>query len=186
MTKQDLSNKVCLITGATSGIGLASVHALAQMGAELFLVSRNPKKGERLIKEIKSQSGNEKIKLLIGDLSSLEDVRQIAQSFLQYHRPLHILLNNAGVFNFQRKLSLDGHEEMFAVNHLAHFLLTNLRLDCIKSSSPARIINVASGAHILVKNMNFTDLNFNERFRSLKVYSHSKLASILFTHELAM
>ncbi|WP_420572742.1 SDR family oxidoreductase [Kordia sp.] len=180
----NLANKTVLITGATSGIGLASSKALAKMGAELYLIGRNSKKGEKIIKEIKSETGNQSIYLIVGDLSSLTEVVKIAETFLSYNKPLHILLNNAGVFNTIRKLTIDGYEEMFAVNYLSHFLLTNLLLERIKSTDSARIVNVASGAHMLVKKMNFEDLNFNNGFKSLKVYSHSKLANILFTYEL--
>ncbi len=180
-----LKNKIALITGATSGIGLASAKSLAKMGAELYLVGRNAQKGEKVIQDIKSETGNKNIHLLLGDLSSLAEVRIIAQTFLSYNRPLHILLNNAGVYNSTRKLTIDGYEEMFAVNHLSHFLLTNLLIERIKLSGPARIINIASGAHILVKKINFEDLNFYNGFKSLKVYSHSKLANVLFTFELA-
>lgn len=182
---ENLKNKIGLITGATSGIGLASAKALAKMGAELYLIGRNAQKGEKVIEEIKSESGNRNIHLIIGDLSSLSDVNKIAQVFLSYNKPLHILLNNAGVYNSSRKLTIDSYEEMFAVNHLSHFLLTKLLLERIKSSGSSRIVNVASGAHMLIKEINFDDLNFNKDFKSLKVYSHSKLANLLFTYKLA-
>ncbi|NMH88700.1 SDR family oxidoreductase [Flavivirga algicola] len=182
---ENLRNKTALITGATSGIGLASAKALAKMGAELYLVGRNAQKGKKIVQEIKSETENQNVYLIIGNLSSLMDVKKIAQTFLNYNKPLHILLNNAGVYNTTRKLTIDGYEEMFAVNHLSHFLLTNLLLERIKSGSPARIVNVASGAHMLVKEINFDDLSFENGFKSLKVYSHSKLANILFTYELA-
>lgn len=183
--KINLNDKVCLVTGATSGIGQTTARALASMGAELFLVCRNPIKGEQTKADILNLTDNDRVTLLIGDLSSLAEVQNIAQSFLKHDKPLHLLLNNAGVFNFKREITVDGYEEMFAINHLAHFFLTNLLLDRIKASAPARIVNVASGAHILVKGMNFNDLNFKENFGALKVYSHSKLANILFTIELA-
>ncbi|MEO9459112.1 MAG: SDR family oxidoreductase [Lentilitoribacter sp.] len=154
-------------------------------GAEVHLVCRNQSKGESIVADIIAETGNDRIRLLTGDLSSLSDVHQIAQSFLEQDRPLHVLLNNAGIFNMKRVLSAEGHEEMFAVNHLAHFLLTNLLLDRMKATKAARVVNVASGAHKLVKEINFEDLNFETGFRALKVYSHSKLANILFTIELA-
>lgn len=183
--KKILSNKVCLITGATSGIGLVAAQTFAEMGAILFLTCRNRAKGETIVSDIQKKTGNTQITLLHGDLSSLGDVRNIAKSFLQYDQPLHLLLNNAGVFNFKRVMTVDGYEEMFAVNHLAPFLLTNLLLDRMRESAPARIVTVASGAHILVKGMNFDDLNYEKSFSALKVYSHSKLANILFNRELA-
>ncbi len=185
MNNVNLTNKVALITGATSGIGKESALALAAMGAELFIVARNPEKGAITKEEIRKVTENSKVNLLTGDLSSLKDVQRIAQSFLTLEKPLHILLNNAGVFNLKREETIDGYEEMFAVNHLAPFLLTNLLLDRIKTSEKPRIVNVASGAHILVKEIKFEDLNFVKGFKPLKVYSHSKLANILFTTELA-
>ena len=183
--KNNLTDTVCMVTGATGGMGQVAALALAETGAELYLVCRNRAKGERTAADILDRTGNERVTLLIGDLSSLADVRHVAQSFLERDKPLHLLLNNAGVFNFKRAITTDGYEEMFAVNHLAHFLLTNLLLDRIKASAPARIINVASGGHMLVKGINFEDLNFNTGFRGLKVYCHSKLANILFNVELA-
>ena len=183
--KDDLSGKTCMVTGATNGIGLMAARSLADMGAEVVLLCRDHAKGERVIADITARTGNRRITLLIGDLSSLEDVRRMARTFLEQDKPLHLLLNNAGVFNFKRTVSKDGYEEMFAVNHLSHFLLTNLLLDRLKASAPARIVNVASGAHVLVKGMRFEDLNFETGFRAMTVYSHSKLANILFTRELA-
>jgi len=183
MVNNNLDGKTCVVTGATSGIGLATAHELAKCGAELFLICRNRAKGERVVAEIAASTGNARITLLIGDLSSLAQVRRVAQDFIDRDKPLHLLLNNAGVFNFKRIATVDGFEEMFAVNHLAHFLLTNLLLG--KMGAGARVVNVASGAHMLIKGMNFEDLNFEKRFRALKVYSHSKLANILFTRALA-
>ncbi len=185
MAQKELYDKVCMVTGATSGIGQVAAHELAAMGATLFLVCRDRAKGERTAADIQAQTGNGRVNLLVGDLSSLAAVREIARSFLAREQPLHLLLNNAGVINLQRVSTVDGHEEMFAVNHLAPYLLTNLLLDRIKASAPARIVNVASDAHAFVKSMNFADLNFKVGFRGMKVYGHSKLANILFTRELA-
>ncbi len=185
IVKGDLSDKVCMVTGATSGIGQIAAQALAEMDAELFLVCRNRVKGERTLADIVAHTGNNRITLLIGDLSSLAGVHHVAQSFLERDKPLHLLLNNAGVLNLKRAITVDGYEEMFAVNHLAYFLLTNLLLDRLKASAPGRIVNVSSEAHMYIKGINFDDLNFNEGFRAIKVYGHSKLANILFTRELA-
>lgn len=182
-SKESYKNKVCLITGATSGIGLVTARELAKLGMEIYLVCRNHHKAERVVKQIKNATGNDKLHLLMCDLSSLQQVRKLAQDFLKLNKPLDLLVNNAGVFNTSRKVTEDGYEEMFAVNHLAHFLLTNLILEKLRDS--ARIVNVASGAHILIKRMSFDDLGFEKGFKSLKVYSHSKLANLLFTHELA-
>ncbi len=185
MNNIDLRGKVCLVTGATSGIGKVAARVFAEMGAEVFLLCRDRAKGERSAAELTAQTGNNKIELIHCDLASLTEVRNAAKAFLDHDRPLHVLLNNAGVVNLTRKVTTDKQEEMFAVNHLAHFLLTNLLLERIKASAPARIVNVASDAHWFCKGINFDDLSFNHRFRVFKVYGHSKLANILFTRELA-
>jgi len=171
-----------MITGATSGIGRATTLALAEQGACLFLVVRDAAKGEDLAASVRSRGGEAHV--LRGDLSSQAEIRRLAAEFLAVQRPLHVLLNNAGVVNLQPKRTVDGIEEVFAVNHLAYFLLTHLLLDRLKESAPARIINVASEAHKLSP-IQFDDLAFERRYRSMKVYGQSKLANILFTYELA-
>lgn len=185
MAGRVMKGRVCLITGATSGIGRASAQALAQLGAELFLICRSQEKGDAVADAIRLQTGAPRPEVIIADLNALENVRLTADRFLAFERPLHVLLNNAGVFNMKRIQTSDGLEEMFAVNHLAHFLLTNRVLDRIKASGDARIVTVGSGAHKLIRGINFDDPNFEWGFRSLRVYSHSKLANLLFTHELA-
>ncbi|MCG8612827.1 MAG: SDR family oxidoreductase [Pseudomonadales bacterium] len=182
---KQLEGKIALITGATSGIGRVAALELAAQGAELYLVCRSQIKAEAICKYICEHTGNEQIHILHWDLASLTDVRRIANEFIVLDKPLHILLNNAGVFNLKREITVDGHELMFAVNYLAHFLLTNLLLDRLKSSAQARIVNVASDAHMLTKSLQIHDLSFEDGFKALKVYSHSKLANILFTRELA-
>lgn len=181
----DLTGKTALITGATSGIGEAAALAMAGMGASLYLVCRSPQKGEKTLQTIKQQTGNERIQLLLGDLADLSQVRRIAEEFLNTGEPLHILLNNAGITNTQRRETVDGFEETFAVNHLAPFLLTNLLLPRIKESAPARIVNVASNAHHFVNGMRFDDLQSTKQYKTFKVYGQSKLGNMLFTLELA-
>jgi len=181
----DLSGKVCLITGATNGIGKASAIALSSMGASLFLVCRDPDRAKTTAEEISERTRNSKVSILVGDLASLQDVRRVAEGFLASKQPLHILLNNAGVINTTRKLTRDGFEEMFGVNHLAHFLLTNLLLDRIKASAPARIVNVSSNGHKYSEAIHFDDLSAETWFATFKTYGHSKLANILFTRELS-
>ncbi len=176
-------NKTAIITGATNGIGLATTRELAKLGMEIYLVCRNQTKGEQVIQEIKNTIGNDKLHLLLCDLSSLSQVRKTAQDFIRLNKQLDLLVNNAGIINTKRRLTQDNYEEMFAVNHLAHFLLTNLLL--VSMSDSARIVNIASGAHILVRRINFGDINFQKGFKMLKVYSHSKLANLLFSYELA-
>lgn len=186
MTDNSMRGKVCLITGATSGIGKATSLALAQKSASLVLIARNEEKAAQLKQLIKTETGNEDVDLIIGDLASQAEIRRIAQTFVDSGKPLHVLLNNAGVTNMKRVLTVDGYEEMFAVNHLAYFLLTHLLLDRLKGNASARIVNVASGAHAFCKTgINFEDINFEQGFSGMKVYGHSKLANILFTRQLA-
>ena len=185
MTTKAMQGRVCMITGATSGIGRVSAQALAEQGAELVLICRNRQKGEAIAEAIRRQTGGPRPMVLLANLASLADVRAVADRFLALERPLHVLLNNAGVFNLSRIQTPDGFEEMFAVNHLAHFVLTTRLLDRIKASDDARVVTVGSGAHMLIRKINFDDPNFVKRFAGLRVYSHSKLANSLFSHELS-
>jgi len=186
MSDVDLAGKVCMVTGATSGIGQAAAVALASAGAELVLLARSRERAERAVREIGDASGNDRIDVLLGDLSVQADIRRVAAEFLDSGRPLHILLNNAGVFMLQREETVDGLETTFAVNHLGYFLLTNLLLDRLLESAPARIVNVASGAHAYSGGrLDFDDLQSRGGYAAMKVYAKSKLANILFTRELA-
>lgn len=180
-----LLGKTALVTGATNGIGKAAAIALGEMGAEVVLVARNRALAQQTVNEIKRDTGNQKIDFLVADLSSQAEVRRVAAEFLASGRPLHILLNNAGALFTERQLSVDGIEMTFALNHLGYFLLTNLLLDRIKQSAPARIVNVASRAHESVRGINFSDLQFAQKYSPLASYGQSKLANILFTRELA-
>jgi NAD(P)-dependent dehydrogenase (short-subunit alcohol dehydrogenase family) len=179
-----MQGKTCLITGATSGIGRATATALAGMGASLVLVARDRARGEETAAEIARRTGNRDVTLLLGDLSAQADVRRVAAQFLASERPLHVLINNAGVVNVRRTVTVDGIETTFAVNHLASFLLTNLLLARLISSAPARIVNVSSDAHKFGA-LDFNDLASTRRYRAMRVYGQSKLANILFTNELA-
>ena len=185
MTEWTLEGKTVLITGATGGIGLAAAVAMARQGAHLVLVGRNQTRGLDAISEIRRRAGSDRAEFLRADFSSLAEVRRVADGFVSGNRPLHVLLNNAGVMNTQRKLSRDGFEEMFAVNYLAHYLLTRMLLPCLERSAPARIVHVASNAHAFCKGINFDDLSHQERFSAFTVYGHSKLANMLFSNELA-
>ena len=180
----DLSGKTCLITGATSGIGNATALALAQMGAQLVLVCRDRGRGEQTRSEIQARTPKARVEVMLADLASQQEIRRLAGEFLTSGRPLHLLINNAGIVNTSRSVTIDGIETVFAVNHLAYFLLTHLLLDRLKQSAPARIVNVASEAHKL-SGMNFDDLQAERRYRTMRVYGQSKLANILFTYELA-
>lgn len=178
-----MATRVCLITGATSGIGRATALALAGQGAELVLLCRDRAKGEAAAAAVRA-AGAPAVDLLIADLARQAEVRRAAAEFLASGRPLHVLINNAGVVNLQRALTPDRIETTFAVNHLAHFLLTTLLLDRLRASAPARIVTVASEAHKLGR-LDFDDLQNERRYQVMKVYGQSKLANILFTAELA-
>lgn len=183
-TQANMHGKVCLVTGATSGIGKETALGLARIGAHVVLVSRTSEQGEAVRAEIKEQSGgNEAIDVLVADLSSQASVRQLASDFLARYQTLHVLINNAGVMMGQRTVTVDGIETMFAVNYLAPFLLTNLLLAVIKASAPARIINVASVAANVT--IDFTDVRECKKYSGYNQYQRSKLALVLFTYEMA-
>src|SRR5437879_12063585 len=142
-----MKDKVVMITGANSGIGKAATLALAKMGATIVMVARNAEKGEAARSEIIRESQNSSVDLLLADLSSLESVRQLAAKFQEKYSKLHVLINNAGLFNQRRHVTTDGYENTFATNYLAPFLLTNIKLDLLKASAASRIINVSYVGH---------------------------------------
>ena len=179
-----LEGKTCLITGATNGIGRVTALELARMGAELFLVYRDRVRADETVAQIRNSTGNENVHLLHADLGSQKQIRDAAAEFLATGRPLHVLINNAGLGNTRRIMTDDGIEMVFAVNHLAYFLLTMLLLERIKQSAPARIVNVASEAHRF-GTINFDDLGGQRSYRTFGAYGQSKLANILFSYELA-
>ena len=180
--QQMMSEKICLVTGATSGIGKVTAIALAKQGATVVLVGRHKEKCEMTVSEIKAQTGNESVEYLVADISSQREVRQLVQDYTRRYSRLHVLVNNAGIsLLFKREFSPDGIELTFATNHLGPFLLTNLLLDTLKASAPARIINVASIAHEWIA----FDPERIQRLRGIRAYSASKCANILFTYELA-
>ncbi len=182
----DLTGRTCLVTGATSGIGRAAAFALADLGASLVLVARDPHRGEATLGAIREKTGNDDVTLLLADLSSQKEIRRLAEEFLASARPLHVLLNNAGVVLQRRSETVDGIETTFAVNHLGYFLLTWLLLDRLREGAPARIVNVASDAHAYAGGrLDFDDLESRKRYSWMGVYGKSKLANILFTRELA-
>src|SRR5512139_483535 len=178
-----MTNRVCLVTGATSGIGRATALALAGQGAELVLLGRDRARGEETAAAARA-AGAAAVDLLVADLACQAEVRRAAAEFLASGRPLHVLINNAGAVNLRRTLTPDGIETTFAVNHLAYFLLTTLLLERLRASAPARIVNVASEAHRF-GTLDFDDLQNGRRYRVMSVYGQSKLANILFTAELA-
>jgi NAD(P)-dependent dehydrogenase (short-subunit alcohol dehydrogenase family) len=179
-----MKDKVVMITGANSGIGKATSLALAKMDATVVMVARSKERGEAAKAEIIKESQNNSVDLLLADLSSLESVQQLATEFRKKYSKLHVLINNAGLFNRKRHVTTDGYENTFATNYLAPFLLTNLQLGLLKASAPSRIINVSSVGHYN-GHINFEDLNLEKEYGGWKAYGQSKLALVLFTHELA-
>ncbi|MHA2284061.1 MAG: SDR family oxidoreductase [Promethearchaeota archaeon] len=180
-----MKDKICIVTGANSGIGKATAIGLAKMNATVVMLCRNKETGEIAQKEIISKSGNNNVDLLICDLSSQEQIRRFVDEFKLKYQNLHVLINNAGVMASKRRLCVDGFEMNFAINHLGPFLLTNLLLDVLKKSSPSRIVNVGSAAHRMAK-IDFDDLQCeNKKHRLFRVYGASKLAFMLFSYELS-
>jgi NAD(P)-dependent dehydrogenase (short-subunit alcohol dehydrogenase family) len=185
-----LSGRTCLVTGATSGIGLETALGLARRGARVLCVGRNEAKGENAVADIVRRSGNDAVELLLADLSSQAQIRALAAEVESRAPALHLLVNNAGLVNLRREITSDGLEATFAVNHLAYFLLTRLLLERLVASAPARIVNVASDAQRF-GSLDFDDLQSERRYQgfamaaAMRVYGTSKLANILFTTELA-
>jgi NAD(P)-dependent dehydrogenase (short-subunit alcohol dehydrogenase family) len=179
-----MKEKVCVVTGASSGIGQATATELARMGATVALVCRNRERAEETRSAILAKTGNTAIEIFLADLSSLTEVRRLAHELLVRYPQIHILVNNAGILNWNRAMTVDGIEAVFAVNHLAYFLLTHLLLERLRASAPARVVNVASDAHRWGA-LDLDDLQHERRYRPLLVYGRSKLCNILFTRELA-
>jgi NAD(P)-dependent dehydrogenase (short-subunit alcohol dehydrogenase family) len=179
----DLSGKVCLVTGATSGVGKATILELAARKATVIGIGRNAARCEQTQQEIFNSTRNPNVEFLLVDLSIQQEVRSLVKDINAKYTRLDVLINNAGGFFLRRKVSRDGFEMTWALNHLSYFLLTNLLLDKLKKSAPARIVNVASGAHYR-DNINLADLNLTKGYNGWKAYSQSKLANVLFTYEL--
>src|SRR5436309_5992481 len=180
-----MQGKICMVTGANSGIGKATALALAQMGATVVMVCRDRARGEEAKSEITTKSRNNAVDLLQADLSSQQSIRQLVEHFQHHYTHLHVLINNAGAaFPGRRRETVDGLEMTFAVNYLAPFLLTNLLLDGLKASAPARIVNVSSDAQASGY-IQMDDLQAEKRYRPMRTYPQAKLAVVLFTYELA-
>lgn len=184
MAENTMRGKMCLVTGTSSGIGKVTARELAKLGASVVMVCRDRIKGEATQADMKAASGNDQVDLIVADLSQLAEVRRVADEFKERYRYLHVLINNAGGINAERKVTPDGLEYTFATNYLAPFLLTDLLLDVLKASAPSRIVNVSSVAHTR-GTIDFADLQGEHRYSFTKAYGQSKLAQILFTYELA-
>jgi NAD(P)-dependent dehydrogenase (short-subunit alcohol dehydrogenase family) len=178
-----IKGKIVLVTGATNGIGLVTARELSRMGALVTIVSREAGKCEKVARAITAETGIP-VEFIATDLSLLAGVKQVANTFKQTHSRLHVLVNNAGGFFIRRELTAEGFEMTFALNHLNYFLLTNLLIDLLKSSAPARIVNVASGIHMDAR-MDFNNLQAEKKYTGFGAYGQSKLANLLFTYELA-
>ena len=178
-----MQGQVCVVTGATSGIGKAAAAALAQQGAEIIVVGRDPARAEATAAAIQA-GGAPPPKVEIADLARLDQVRALAGRLNQTLDRIDVLINNAGLVLNERRLTPDGYEYVFAVNHLAPFLLTNLLRPKLTASAPARVITVSSDAHTAAR-LDLDDPNLEHGWSSWRSYSNSKLANILFTRELA-
>jgi len=173
--------RVAIVTGGNSGMGKATVAALADQGYTVIMLCRNKKRGEEALQDL-LQNKNRDIHMMQCDLGCLEDIRRFTDKFKELYHNIDVLVNNAGVVSLDRRVTSDGLEEQFGVNHIGHFLLTIRLLDSMKRGS--RIVVVASGAHKVGK-IHFDDYNLVKGFTIIKAYSQSKLANILFARELA-
>ncbi len=176
--------KTALITGATAGIGKVTAVTLAKQNYQVVIVGRNKEKTIACVEEIKKETANPNIHYLLGDLSVMEDARRIAKEFDANYTDLHLLINNAGCVYYKRQETEEGYEKTLATNHLSHFIITNMLLDKIKKSSPARIVNVSSDSH-LGGRWNPEDIHMKKKYKVLWAYENSKLYNVLFTKYLA-
>lgn len=179
-----MKDKICLVTGANSGIGKVTARELAKMGATVVMVCRSKVKGEKAAEEIINSTGNKSVHLIVGDMSSQREILTVAKKFEHKFGSIHVLVNNAGGLLPKRELSADGIEKTFATNHMGYFLLTNLLLSNLARSAPARVVNVASSVHHYAK-LDFANLQGERKYRQFQAYALSKLANVLFTYELA-
>ncbi len=179
-----ITGKTCVVTGANSGIGKEIACGLAERGARVVMVVRDADRGEAARAELVDRTGNDRVELLLCDLSSQQQIRGLASTLLERCETINVLVNNAGLTLGEYRLTEDGIEMTFAVNHLAPFLLTNLLLERLQASTPARIVTVASDAH-RGNSIDFEDVSATRGFSSWRAYGASKLANILFTTELA-
>jgi NAD(P)-dependent dehydrogenase (short-subunit alcohol dehydrogenase family) len=179
---QTTQDRICLVTGATSGIGKATAQALAAMGSTTVLVARDPAKGETTANEIRRATSNDRVEVRIADLSSQASIRTLVGAFERTHDRLDVLVNCAGAFFRTRRTTIDGIEMTFALNHLAYFLVTTLLLDRLRSSPSARILNVTAPATTKV---DVDDLQGERRYRPFTAFGASKVENLMFTFELA-
>ena len=177
-----MAARTVLVTGATGGIGRATALGLALLGAHLAITGRDRGRTEDAAREIRAAGGQ--VEVFVADLSSQSEVRRLADEVLQHLSRIDVLVNNVGGYWNTRHVTPDGLERTFALNHLAPFLLTNLLLERLQQSTPARVVTVASNAQALGE-IDFDDLQGEETYAGAQAYSQSKLANVLFTYELA-
>jgi NAD(P)-dependent dehydrogenase (short-subunit alcohol dehydrogenase family) len=182
---ETLRGKTCVLTGATSGIGLAAAVELAARGARLVLVARNPARADEAVAAIRARTPDAPIEVVRGDLAKLAEVRSAADAILARCPQIHLLFNNAGVVKLRRETTADGFEAMFGVNHLAYFVMTNALEDRLRATPGARIVSTASEAHRFGGALDFDDLQSERSYGAFKSYGRSKLCNILWTRELA-
>jgi retinol dehydrogenase-14 len=178
-----MAGKTVLVTGGTGGIGRATAAGLATMGAHLAITGRDRRRAEVAAREIRAADGGQ-VEVFVADLSCQSEVRSLASEVLATYPRIDVLVNNVGGYWNTRHVTADGLERTFALNHLAPFLLTNLLLDRLTRSSPARVVTVASNAHATGQ-IDFDDLQGEGSYSGSRAYSQSKLANVLFTYELA-
>lgn len=176
--------QTCLVTGGTSGIGLITARELLRTGARVVITSRDAAKGAAVAERLARESGNANVEVLACDFASLDSIRAAAAEFMRGHDRLHVLVNNAGGYNPRRELSKDGLELTFAVNHLGYFLLTNLLIDLLKASAPARVVTVASEASRYGR-IDLSDLQATGLYIAMRQYGSTKLMNVAFALELA-
>ena len=185
-TENWIKDKIVMITGANSGIGKQTARELNRMGAKVIMLCRNEDRAKKAMEEIIADTGNDDIEILIGDLESQDSIRNAVSEFKKTHDKLHVLINNAGFLNFKEQYTAEGYEKTWAINHLGHFILTNLLLDVIRASSPARIINLSSHGHNFADENPLEDMMYeNKKYKHIKAYGNSKLMNLYFTFELA-
>ncbi len=177
-----MKGKVCIVTGATSGIGYETALALANMGAIVVIVARSPEKAQATIQQLRNATDNEQLHFFQADMSSQASIRACCTAILQQFPVIDVLVNNAGTWVSKHTLTQDGVEIVFAVNHLAYFLMAHLLYPALRRATDARIVNVSSDAHFLTK-LFFNDLNLTHNYNGLRSYAQSKLANVMFTHE---
>jgi NAD(P)-dependent dehydrogenase (short-subunit alcohol dehydrogenase family) len=181
---ETMKGKVCLVTGATAGIGEVAAIELARRGARVVIVGRSPERCAATLERIRSTTGATAVESIVADLSSQAEVRKLAEQVRARCDRLDVLLNNAGGMFLDRRESPDGIELTLALNHLSYFLLTDQLLPLLKASAPSRIVNVASDAH-KGASIDFDDIQGQRKYGGWRAYQQSKLANILFTYELA-